>query len=273
MCTPRGPRSGVSAGHGAFAAHPFLRPRRGPAGGAGGRDASGGRRPVPGPTMRGSFPWCRLGEPPRRCSGESGQVTVLALGFTVIAILLILGTVAVTSVQLSRMRLLDAADGAALDAADAFDAGSYQRGLGGAVGISPATVRQAAHDYLARQPRGPRASWPGRWRRGPAARTARRPWSVLRRRPRCRSSAPSWPRSAGPSRSPWSPGLVPSRRDRGVPRKVRSDRRRKGSKRSRGIPACGQRHLLAPVQAPQAALECKTDITHGAGGTFHDDTA
>jgi hypothetical protein len=79
-------------------------------------------------------------------------VTVLALGFTVIAILLILGTVAVTSVQLSRMRLLDAADGAALDAADAFDVDAYQRGLGGTVGISPGTVQQAANDYLAHQP-------------------------------------------------------------------------------------------------------------------------
>jgi hypothetical protein len=103
--------------------------------------------------MKSCFPWRRPYDTARRCSGESGQVTVLALGFTVIAILLILGTVAVTSVQLSRMRLLDAADGAALDAADAFDVGAYQRGLGGAVGISPATVQQAANDYLAHQPR------------------------------------------------------------------------------------------------------------------------
>lgn len=86
-------------------------------------------------------------------SVEAGQVTVLALGFTVVAILLILGTVAVTSVQLSRMRLLDAADGAALDAADSLDAAAYQRGLGSAVDLSSATVVQAATDYLARQPR------------------------------------------------------------------------------------------------------------------------
>lgn len=80
-------------------------------------------------------------------------MTVLVLGFTVVAILLIIGTVAVTSVQLSRMRLLDAADGAALDAADAFDVAAYQRGLGGAVGVSPATVQRSANDYLAYQPR------------------------------------------------------------------------------------------------------------------------
>lgn len=88
-----------------------------------------------------------------RCATECGQITLLALGFTVISILLILGTVAVTSVQLSRMRLLDAADGAALDAADSIDLGAYQRGLGGAVDLSSATVMQTATDYLAHQPK------------------------------------------------------------------------------------------------------------------------
>lgn len=84
---------------------------------------------------------------------EAGQVTVLALGFTVVAILLIVGTVAVTSVQLSRMRLLDAADGAALDAADSLDASAYQRGLDGAVDLSSATVVQTSTAYLAQEPR------------------------------------------------------------------------------------------------------------------------
>ncbi|QGN56763.1 hypothetical protein GKE56_01300 [Nostocoides sp. HKS02] len=84
---------------------------------------------------------------------ESGQITLLVLGFSVIAIVLIVGTVAVTSVQLSRMRLLDAADGAALDAADSLDASAYQRGLGGAVGLSGSTVRRTATAYLDRQPR------------------------------------------------------------------------------------------------------------------------
>nr|WP_238338403.1 pilus assembly protein TadG-related protein [Pedococcus badiiscoriae] len=78
---------------------------------------------------------------------------MLVLGFTVVAILLIVGTVAVTSVQLSRMRLLDAADGAALDAADALDLGAYRRGLGDAVAVSSTTVRQTAVHYLAERPR------------------------------------------------------------------------------------------------------------------------
>ena len=84
---------------------------------------------------------------------ETGQVSLLVLGFSVVAILLILGTVAVTSVQLSRMRLLDAADGAALDAADSLDLGAYAQGLGSSVALSDATVRRTAVDYLAERPR------------------------------------------------------------------------------------------------------------------------
>jgi hypothetical protein len=80
-------------------------------------------------------------------------VTLLVLGFGVVAILLIVGTVAVTSVQLSRMRLLDAADGAALDAADSLDVGAYHQGLGGSVVLSDATVRRTAVDYLAQRSR------------------------------------------------------------------------------------------------------------------------
>ena len=75
------------------------------------------------------------------------------LGFTVVAILLVMGTVAVTSVQLSRTRLLDAADGAALDAADALDLGAYHQGLDRSVALTDSTVRGTAVDYLAHRPR------------------------------------------------------------------------------------------------------------------------
>jgi len=80
-------------------------------------------------------------------------VSLLILGFTVVSILLIMGTVAVTSVQLSRLRLLDAADAAALDAADSLDVGAYQEGLGGAVAVTDATVRSTASSYLTQRPR------------------------------------------------------------------------------------------------------------------------
>ncbi|MBE3075531.1 MAG: hypothetical protein IMZ75_11420 [Actinobacteria bacterium] len=86
--------------------------------------------------------------------GERGQISLLILGFTVIALMLIIGGVDVTAVQLARTRLLDAADGAALDASDALDNGSaYGGGLRSAVEISDASVRQSATQYLAVEPR------------------------------------------------------------------------------------------------------------------------
>jgi len=84
--------------------------------------------------------------------GEAGQVGILILGFTVVAILLIVGTMAVTSAQLSRMRLLDAADGAALDAADSLDLGAYRDGLGSSVVVSDDTVVRTAAAYLQERP-------------------------------------------------------------------------------------------------------------------------
>ena len=86
--------------------------------------------------------------------GERGQISLLILGFTVIALMLIIGGVDVTAVQLARTRLLDAADSAALDASDALDSGAaYSRGMRTAVEISDTSVRLAAAQYLAVQPR------------------------------------------------------------------------------------------------------------------------
>ncbi|SDP24148.1 Putative Flp pilus-assembly TadE/G-like [Pedococcus dokdonensis] len=89
----------------------------------------------------------------RRGRAESGQVSLLVLGFTVVVILLVVGTVAVTSVQLSRMRLLDAADAAALAAAGSLDVGAYADGLEGSVALDDSGVRRTAVDYLAQRPR------------------------------------------------------------------------------------------------------------------------
>ena len=76
-------------------------------------------------------------------------MTLLVTGCMAIAVLLILGVVVATGAQLARIQLLDVADGAALDAADALDAGVYERGLDGAVAISDATVWESAAGYLA----------------------------------------------------------------------------------------------------------------------------
>jgi len=78
----------------------------------------------------------------------------LILGFSLIALMLIIGAVDVTAVQLARARLLDAADSAALDASDALDDRSaYGGGLGSAIVISDESVRESAAQYLAVQPR------------------------------------------------------------------------------------------------------------------------
>lgn len=78
---------------------------------------------------------------------------LLVLVFTMVCTLLITGVVAVTSVHLSRMKLLDVADGAALSAANALDDTAYSGGVGETVPLSDATVRQAAADYVARRPK------------------------------------------------------------------------------------------------------------------------
>jgi hypothetical protein len=103
---------------------------------------------------RGPGPWAEHAKTQNR-EAEGGQITLLIIGFTIIALMLIIGAVDVTAVQLARVRLFDAADGAALDASDALDNGSaYEAGLRlGAVRITDGTVRQSATGYLAAQPR------------------------------------------------------------------------------------------------------------------------
>jgi len=90
---------------------------------------------------------------PARDQRERGQISLLILGFAVIALMLIMGAVDVTAVQLARTRLLDAADSAALDASDALDnRTAYGKGLGSAVEISTDSVRRSAAQYLTVQP-------------------------------------------------------------------------------------------------------------------------
>ena len=87
-------------------------------------------------------------------AGDDGQVLLLVLGFTVIALLLVVGAVDVTALQLARVRLSDAADGAALAAADELDAaGTYRHGLGRSVRVGDDAARAAATAYLQEQGR------------------------------------------------------------------------------------------------------------------------
>lgn len=80
---------------------------------------------------------------------EQGSLTLLVTGCMAIIVLLVLGTIVVTSAQISRVRLLDVADGAALDAADALDSSVYTGGLTDTVRVSDSTVWDAAESYLA----------------------------------------------------------------------------------------------------------------------------
>lgn len=77
---------------------------------------------------------------------------MLIAGLAVITLLCVLGSAAVTSAHLSRMRLLDSADGAALTAANALDEAAYRQGLHSAVPLTDASVRDAAATYLADKP-------------------------------------------------------------------------------------------------------------------------
>lgn len=99
---------------------------------------------------------------------EDGSISLLILGLALIAMLLVAGTVAVTSAHLSRMRLLDVADGAALSAANALDESAYAQGVGESVPLSDASVRQRAAAYLGSRPLPARIT---QWRLAPGTGT------------------------------------------------------------------------------------------------------
>lgn len=84
-----------------------------------------------------------------RIRDDDGQLTVLVLGLTVIAMTVIIGGLAVTSVHISRMRLLDAADAAALAATDEGAQQIYEGGLGRSLPLTDESVRSVAVEHLA----------------------------------------------------------------------------------------------------------------------------
>lgn len=72
----------------------------------------------------------------------------MILALCLIGSVLILGTITVTSAQLARMRLLDAADAAALDAADTVSDVVYVSGVRRGRPLTDAAVVQSASAYL-----------------------------------------------------------------------------------------------------------------------------
>lgn len=80
---------------------------------------------------------------------DDGQVALLILVYALIALSLVAVVVDATAVHLARTQLLDAADAAALDAADAVDEKAvYAGGLADAVQLTSASVRDQATTYL-----------------------------------------------------------------------------------------------------------------------------
>ncbi len=61
----------------------------------------------------------------RQVRSDDGTIGILTLGFTVLALMLILVVSAASAVHLTRLRLTNLADELAQDAADAVDAGGY----------------------------------------------------------------------------------------------------------------------------------------------------
>lgn len=90
--------------------------------------------------------WRALREQP-----DDGQVLLLVLAYAAISISLVLVVVSASAVHLERKRLLEVADGAALDAADEVDERIYfpAGARPGSVPLSDGSVRAAVEDYLA----------------------------------------------------------------------------------------------------------------------------
>lgn len=87
----------------------------------------------------------------RRAQGDDGQILLLALGYVVLALLLVTALVSASAVHLERKRLVQLADTAALDAADALDLDVlYGTGVqaGSGAPLSDAGVRRAVAAHL-----------------------------------------------------------------------------------------------------------------------------
>ena len=85
----------------------------------------------------------------QREDGERGQIGVLIIGYSVLALLTVTVVMAASSVYLGQKKLLSAADGAAVAAADTFSLGEAAEGAGPEAVLEAGAVRSAARSYLA----------------------------------------------------------------------------------------------------------------------------
>ncbi|MDM7989789.1 hypothetical protein [Arthrobacter sp. zg-Y877] len=84
----------------------------------------------------------------QRGDGEAGQIGVLIVGFTLLALLTVTVVMAALAVYIGQKKLLSAADGAAVAAADDFALGESAAGAGPAAVLKADTVRAATQRYL-----------------------------------------------------------------------------------------------------------------------------
>lgn len=104
---------------------------------------------------RSRFRGQRLGSVPSgdELSGEEGSTLILIIFSAALAMALILGVSAATSLYLERKRLLTLADGAALAASESFDLSTVSLDSAGGImrpTLTNAAVAQAAQQYIAR---------------------------------------------------------------------------------------------------------------------------
>jgi hypothetical protein len=90
------------------------------------------------------------GSRPRKPDADSGQISILILGFVVLILALVAVISAVSALHLQRKRVMEASAAAAADAADALDLRTYYEANGPlvAVPLTDQGVRDSVEDYL-----------------------------------------------------------------------------------------------------------------------------
>ncbi len=82
--------------------------------------------------------------------GEDGQVGVMVIGYMLVSLLVVSVVMGASALYLGHKKLLSAADGAALAAADTFSLGNVSApGEGPAAVLAPAAVQAEVNRYLA----------------------------------------------------------------------------------------------------------------------------
>lgn len=88
---------------------------------------------------------------------ESGQITIMVIGYLLLSLLVAVVVMAVSAVYIEHKKLLSVADGAALSAADTFKVASIQAEEGEpAPALDSPSVARAAAGYLERSDAGAR---------------------------------------------------------------------------------------------------------------------